>query len=62
MTVYVEVVLLENIVVDCVLLWLVLKTLNKKPNLKNIFISALFGAVFALLGAGVWFLGFLPFR
>lgn len=53
MIVFVDVVLLENFLIDSVLLLLVLKTLNKNTKKSGIFVSALFGAVFAVLSVGV---------
>lgn len=48
MTVYVENVLFENMMVDGLILLLVAKTLRQKINWWGIFISSLFGSLFAL--------------
>ena len=61
MTVYVENVLFENIVIDGLILFLVSKTLKEKTNWWGVAFSSLFGAVFALFSVKIDVSNFLFF-
>lgn len=48
MVVFVETVILENLLIDSLLLWLVLKSLRLRTNWAGLLLAGLFGAGFAL--------------
>lgn len=53
MTVFVETVFVENLIVDLFLLWLTSKTLNRRQSWQNLFMAAGFGSVFAILSSNL---------
>ena len=61
MVVFVEAVLLDNLVIDAVLLWLVLLTLRLKVNVTGLILASIFGAGFALTSPLLSFGGILGF-
>lgn len=61
MVVYVEMALLENLLIDGTILYLVLKTLGRTPKFYKIFLASLFGAGFALFSVGISFSGVIEF-
>lgn len=58
MVVYVEIVLLENLLIDGLLLWLTLQALKLKTNWWGLFASSIFGALFALFSPIINLSGF----
>ena len=61
MVVFVEAVLLDNLVIDAVLLWLVVLTLRLKINVTGLILASIFGAGFALTSPLLNFVGIVGF-
>ncbi len=61
MVVYIEVVLLENLLIDGLLLWLVLQCLKIKTNWWGLVLASTFGAGFALASPSIAVEGFFAF-
>ena len=59
MVVYVEVVLLENLLIDGLILWLMIKSLKLKTNWWGIICASLVGSLFALFSVFINISGFL---
>ena len=53
MVVYVEIVLLENLLIDGLVLWLVIKSLKLKTNWWGLICASLLGSVFALFSVSI---------
>ncbi len=58
MVVYIEIVLFENLLIDGLLLWLVLKALKLKTNWLGLCLASVFGALFALVSPKINISGF----
>jgi len=61
MVVYIEIVLLENLLIDGLLLWLVLQCLKVKTNWWGLLLATVFGAGFALASPSIKVDGFFAF-